>query len=587
MKKPFNFRKLICLLLVLVTAFVFAACNNSPDNGGAGGGSGSTITDGDNSGGSSGGGSEAHEHKYVLVKSVKATCTEAGRSYYYSCECGKIFKRVSSEYVETSADDLYIAPLGHSYTAETVKEEYLVSEATADSPRVYTKTCVRCGLKSDNAADTFTYGETLTYYESVDKTLYTPYNLTVGLFDAANCVYGFTWNTDGEPVRPVIKVKNLSDNQEITVHADYALSDSKSYKNNAALSFYSCKAEVALTPGDKYEYTVSDMYVGVNMATVEITAVNPKTTGAFKFVHASDSQSAGSTSDGGAGTGTPFQRVLKNVVEQGDVDFMIHTGDVVEYSVYQSYWNNMLGENFAYLSKLPVMAISGNHETTYRNGSNETFERFNYNIPEQDTELGFYYSFSYGNVKFIMLNTNRLGSNNGLTSDQYDWLEKELEEKTEKWTIVSMHNPMYSVGKWGSDKSRNGIALALAKQLKGLFARYKVDLVLQGHDHMYSATYPLGENGEPTGVTVGEDGYYTDPNGVIYVMNGPAGNQSKGSGDLFMDDNNRNLYYYGTASQQSSWAEFLVDGDKITVTLKSAASGTAQTIRTWGIKKTA
>lgn len=231
------------------------------------------------------------------------------------------------------------------------------------------------------------------------------------------------------------------------------------------------------------------------------------------------------------------------------------------------------------------MAISGNHETTYRQGKNETFERFDYKMPEQDTEKGFYYSFSYGGVKFIMLNTNRLGGNEGLTSDQYNWLESELKNKTEKWTIVAMHNPMYSVGKWGSDKTKNSIALALAKQLKGLFAQYKVDLVLQGHDHMYSATYPLDGNGQPTGITVGEDGYYQDPNGVIYVMNGPAGNQSKGTNDLFIDDNNRNLYYYGTTSEQCSLAKFTVDGDKMTVTVKSAASGTATVVRQWGIKK--
>ena len=128
---------------------------------------------------------------------------------------------------------------------------------------------------------------------------------------------------------------------------------------------------------------------------------------------------------------------------------MVHTGDVVEYSKYQNYWDNMLNANVKYLSKIPVMAISGNHETTYKNGSNETFNRFNYKIPiQKNTKLGFYYSFSYGNVKFIMLNTNELNGSR-LTNAQYSWLENELQNTTEKWKVVSMHNPMYSVGKWG------------------------------------------------------------------------------------------------------------------------------------------
>lgn len=573
--KNFKFRKLICLLLVLVTAFAFTACDKTP-SGGTGGDS--TITDGDGNGGGSSG-NETHAHKYVLVRSIKATCTEAGRAYYYSCECGKIFKKTGDDYVETTIDDLYVAPLGHTYTAETVGEAYLVSEATADNPRVYKKSCVRCGKISENADDTFTYGKNLTYYESVDKAKYTPSNLTVSLFDAENCVYGFTWNTLIEPARPVITLKNLNTNEETVVHASVSESDSQDYKNDSKITFYTCKATAALTPGAVYEYAVSDVYVGVALDIAEIKAVNPETTGAWKFVHVSDSQVEGSKSDGGVGTGAPFQKVLKSVVEQGDVDFIVHTGDVVEYSMYQSYWDAMIGGNFAYLSKIPVMAISGNHETNYKNGSNETFERFNYKLPEQDTKDGVYYSYSYGGVKFIMLNENVNGGT--ISSAQYKWLENELKNKTEKWTVVAMHNPMYSAGKWGPSGA------SFKNQVQGLFAEYGVDIVLQGHDHIVSATKPLDGTGKAVenAATVSEGGveYYTDPDGVIYVMNGPSGNQSRNCVDTYEKD----LFKYAISAKTCSWAEFSVDGDKITVTVKTAASGTASVITTWGIKKTA
>ena len=266
---------------------------------------------------------------------------------------------------------------------------------------------------------------------------------------------------------------------------------------------------------------------------------------------------------------------------------MVHTGDVVEYSRYQSYWDNMLNANFKYLSKIPVMAISGNHETTYKNGSNETFNRFNYKIPlQKNTKLGFYYSFSYGNVKFIMLNTNELNGSR-LTNEQYSWLENELQNKTEKWTVVAMHNPMYSVGKWGSDNTKNGIALALALQLKSLFAENGVDVVLQGHDHMVSRTHPLNANGEATEEKTEElDGieYIKDPSGVVYVMNGPAGDQAKGESSIFKHD--ELLYAYALPSKISSWAEFEVFGNKLTVTVKTAQSGTATNVLSWGIIKT-
>lgn len=64
-----------------------------------------------------------------------------------------------------------------------------------------------------------------------------------------------------------------------------------------------------------------------------------------------------------------------------DFSFFLHTGDIVEWSKYESYWKYMLDYNSQYLMSYPLMAISGNHETSYRNGSNELFKHFNYNIP--------------------------------------------------------------------------------------------------------------------------------------------------------------------------------------------------------------
>ena len=97
-----------------------------------------------------------------------------------------------------------------------------------------------------------------------------------------------------------------------------------------------------------------------------------------------------------------------------------------------------------------------------------------------------------------MLNTNNLdlANKSGLESAQYNWLINELETNTSKWTIVSMHNPMYSVGKYGPNPSGNE-AKWLQEQLQGVFAEYRVDIVLQGHDHCVSKTYPMNAEGIP------------------------------------------------------------------------------------------
>ena len=71
----------------------------------------------------------------------------------------------------------------------------------------------------------------------------------------------------------------------------------------------------------------------------------------------------------------------------------------------------------------------------------------------------------------------------------------ELEDNTCIWTIVALHNPLYSVGKYGADNTRNQIAVSLQQQLGGLFAQYGADIVLQGHDHCVLRTYPINESG--------------------------------------------------------------------------------------------
>jgi hypothetical protein len=151
------------------------------------------------------------------------------------------------------------------------------------------------------------------------------------------------------------------------------------------------------------------------------------------------------------------------------------------------------------------------------------------------------------------------------------------------WTVVSMHNPMYSVGKYGADETRNAIALALRDQLCGVFAQYGVDLVLQAHDHAVSRTYPINGDGDPTAEnteTVDGVEYIVDPDGVIYVMHGPAGTQQRSP--VAIDEA---LYAEAEAGLIASWAEITVTADTLTVTVKHHTGATEKDYYTFGIKK--
>lgn len=434
---------------------------------------------------------------------------------------------------------------------------------------------------SNISSDTISYPE----INDSNRLCYKPISATLSMYDTSNSSYGFTWNSEFEPVDPVIQICE-GDTFKQSKCTEYKATVLTTTTYNPSITYlYVCKVDVKLKQNTTYSYRAYDKYAKIASSSATFKT-GDLSASSFKFVHVSDSQVTGLGAENnysGEGTGEYFSQTLQGILA-GSPNFMVHTGDFVEYSKYEGYWKNMLDFNAQYIMKLPIMALSGNHETTYRNGSNETYKHFNHKIPTQDTTKGYYYSFTYGDVKFIMLNTNRTESS-GLETAQYNWLVNELKNNKKKWTIVSMHNPMYSVGKYGSNPSNNSIALALRKQLSKLFADYKVDLVLQGHDHAYSKTYPIIDDGvadkNQTYETIGSVQYTVNPTGTIYSMHGPAGNQSR-SKDSNAD---LSLYEIAASSKTNSWAEISIEDNRLTVHIKYYANNNALTAYSYGIIK--
>ena len=492
-----------------------------------------------------------------------ATCISPA-VYYASCStCGKI--RKNRTFIYGANSDV------HDYSKEVVGVEYLKAEATFQSAEEFYKSCKLCGEKG---TETFFYGEPLKEYTQEERNARMPISLCVSLYDSENSIYGFTYNTESKPLRPEIQI--CEGNSLRSSYKEYygtVQKETTLTASGTAIEYYIVKAEVKLETNTIYSYRAYDKYAEVGSQVATIKTKDTQTT-QFAFAHVSDSQKSANNNTG-IGSGDYFGQVLSNIVDRNDL--IVHTGDIVQDAQYEGYWTSALNDNFAYLSKIPVMAISGNHEGGSENG-NETFKHFHYKIPQQTTTLGLYYSFTYGNTKFIMLNTNNFDT------AQLNWVKAELTNNTSTWTIVAMHCPMYSVGSWGANPERYWQSLNLRSQLQGIFAENGVDIVLQGHDHTVSRTYPINKNGQPqTENYQTENGveYSVNPSGVIYVMNGPAGNQTRSPYEI-----DTNLYKYGVSSQERSWADFTIDGDTMKVSVKYYDGTEVKTYYTWGIKKT-
>ena len=560
--------------------------------------------------GLNGGGEHTHSYTKKVEKEEylqsEATCQEEAR-YYYSCDCGEKGEKTFSagqkkthDFSAEVAEAKYLKKAGncmedsvyykscvycgdktlstftvvgqgeHNFINEVAEGQYLKQEATYTSSAVYYKSCI-CGMTSE---ETFTYGDPLRVYTDEEKVAFQPTSLTVSLYDTENFVYGFTYNTQSKPLRPVIQV---SEGTEFDVNNCMEFPgvvelETSYTENDRLFTYYIVKAEVALDASKTYTYRAYDKYVdiGTEAATFEtkdMTSTN------FRFSHVADSQ------DGVV----EFRKVLENVADNND--FLVHTGDFVENSKYEEQWTAMLNGNFDYISKIPVMAISGNHETTYLNGSNETYKHFHHMKPTQDTKLGYYYSFTYGNTKFIMLNTNIQGTS-GFSQEQYDWLVSELENNTATWTIVAMHYPVYSAGRYGSLPNLKATSEALRAQLHSTFVEYGVDVVLQGHDHVVSRTNAMDANGNPVAENwelVDGVRCSRDPQGVVYTMTGTSGTQTRGP----VAEANAAWYNYKMTSYASSWTEYEINGNMMSVVVKYADGNQVREYTRWGIIKSA
>ncbi len=180
-----------------------------------------------------------------------------------------------------------------------------------------------------------------------------------------------------------------------------------------------------------------------------------------------------------------------------------------------------------------------------------------------------YYSFDYGNVHFICLDSNE--TSRSPTGAMLTWLQQDALSTAADWTIAFWHHPPYSKGSHDSDTEIE--LYEMRQNALPILERAGVDLVLTGHSHSYERSYLIdGHYGSSTTFTGAmkvdggdgrEDGTgaYRKPKagpapheGAVYVVAGSSG-QTSGStlnhpanylslnilGSLVLDVNGRRL----------------------------------------------
>lgn len=274
-----------------------------------------------------------------------------------------------------------------------------------------------------------------------------------------------------------------------------------------------------LEEGTKYCYRVGDAERGwwSDIGVID-TADN---TNAFSFFHMTDPQSVTEkqyAENWAVALDTAFTK-------HSDADFILNTGDLVDNGNDFVEWKRMFNTAADTLMDTVLMAASGNHE---ERGDNAQVNNFVYsNLPEQDTTTGVYYSFDYNTAHVAVLNSNDLNDEGGLSDAQIQWLTEDMNASEKAWKFVALHKAPYSNGSHFDDED----VAAIRTQLATLMPELNIDVVFQGHDHVYMRTDVMNNNAvvETETQTLKYNGleYVSkiSPEGTIYSINGTAGSK--------------------------------------------------------------
>lgn len=326
------------------------------------------------------------------------------------------------------------------------------------------------------------------------------------------------------------------DEPEVILADNAELENAKTFKATAAIANdgqYSCKATAdGLQPETTYYYQLSNNgYKG------DVYSFSTKSSGDFSFAFVGDPQiGAGGNAENDALGWENTLNTIGNNDTFGDISFMISAGDQINTASDENQYDGYLDHSV--LNSLPVATAIGNHDS-----SSEIYSQHFNNANESDeyglTDAGGDYYFTYNNVLFMVLN-----SNNTSAVEHRDFMQEAIAataDKNIKWKVAVFHHTLFTVASHAHDSyidSPKGFKSKMIPVLQKL----GIDVVLQGHDHVYCRTYimdgttPITESDkyEYSNGTDAAPTAVTDPDGILYIT-ANSGSGSKNYGILNED----------------------------------------------------
>ncbi|MBI2818318.1 MAG: metallophosphoesterase [Acidobacteria bacterium] len=298
------------------------------------------------------------------------------------------------------------------------------------------------------------------------------------------------------------------------------------------LPYYQHKALLTgLEPGTEYSYEV--IVDGQRRAVGDGLRFRTAGSGRFSFLAFGDS-----------GWGGLEQRTLAELMLRENPSFILHLGDLAYMQgTFQEFQSRYFAVYQDVMQRVPFFPCLGNHEYMTQNGFPHV-ALHDVPVPEDipHEDRGRYYSFDWGNVHFVALDSNApLVQAVQESGPMLQWLENDLRNTQKFWKIVYFHHPPYASGPNQGD----GLSELVRHHVVPILERYHVSLVLSGHEHSYQRSYALA------GQEIVPDG-----EGTVYVTSGGGGAR------LYRCDSSR---YGNIRSSEHHYLKVEVDEARLTL----------------------